>query len=308
MANLSLEHGNSDGSCLAYVWVGSVIAGPRFGDYQAAFRFGRLGYDLVEQRGLKRFQAKTYMNFGNVVLPWTRHVRAGRDPLRRAFDAANQGGDLNFAAFCCNHLNTNLLAAGDPLDEVQGEAERGLAFAQKMRFGLVIDAITGQLGLIRTLRGLTPIFGSFDEEGFDERLFQRHLANNSALALAEDRYWIRKLQARFFAGAYASAIVAAENAERLLWTSRTVFERAEYHFYAVLARAAVCNAASAAEQAQHLEALAADYRLLQEWADNCPENFANRAALVNAEIARLEGREIDAEHLYEQLAPSCAYH
>ena len=56
-----------------------MIAGPRFGDYKAGFRFGRLGYDLVEQRGLKRFQARTYMNFGNRVLPWTRHVRAGRD-------------------------------------------------------------------------------------------------------------------------------------------------------------------------------------------------------------------------------------
>jgi PAS domain S-box-containing protein len=300
MTNLSLEHGNSDGSCLAYVWVGSVIAGPRFGDYEAGFRFGRLGYDLVEQRGLKRFQSRTYMNFGNVLIPWTRHVRAGRDPLRRAFEAANQSGDMNFAAFCCNQLNTNLLAAGDPLDEVQGETEWGLAFARKMRFGLVIDAITGQLGLIRTLRGLTTAFGSFDEEGFNELVFEHHLENNPALALAEARYWVRKLQARFFAGAYASAIVAAAKAERLLWTSRTVFERAEYHFYAALARGALCDATSAAERAQYLEALAVDYRLLQGWADNCPENFANRAALVAAEIARLEGRELDSERLYEE--------
>src|SRR5262249_1108881 len=36
------------------------------------------------------------------------------------------------------------------------------------------------------------------------------------------------------------------------------------------------------------------------WAAHCPENFANRAALVGAEIARLEGRELDAERLYEQ--------
>ena len=145
-----------------------MIAGPRFGDYKAGFRFGQLGYDLVEQRGLKRFQARTYMNFGNVVMPWTRHVRAGRDLVRRAFEAANKIGDLTYAAYCCNHLNTNLLAAGDPLAEVQREAEHGLAFAQKMRFGLVIDRITAQLGLIRTLRGLTPTFGSFDDEQFDE--------------------------------------------------------------------------------------------------------------------------------------------
>ena len=44
----------------------AMVAGPRFGDYQAGFRFGRLGYELVEQRGLKRFQARTYLNFGSL--------------------------------------------------------------------------------------------------------------------------------------------------------------------------------------------------------------------------------------------------
>ena len=80
--------------------------------------------------------------------------------MRRAFEAANQIGDLTFAAYSCNSLITNLLAAGDPLVDVQREAEHGLAFAQKARFGLVIDVIATQLGLIRTLRGLTPTFGS----------------------------------------------------------------------------------------------------------------------------------------------------
>ena len=50
----------------------------------------------------------------------------------------------------------------------------------------------------------------------------------------------------------------------------------------------------------HFEALAAHHRQLEVWAANCPENFENRAALVGAEIARLEGRELDAEHLYEK--------
>ena len=85
--HLSLERGNSDGSCYAYVRLGTV-AGVHFGDYQAGFRFGQLGYDLVEQRGLKRFQVRTYMIFGNAVMPWTRHVKAGRDLVRRAFEMA----------------------------------------------------------------------------------------------------------------------------------------------------------------------------------------------------------------------------
>ena len=73
MVSLSLEHGNSDASCFAYVWF-AIFAGPRFGNYKDGFRFGRLGYDLVEKRGLTRYQARTYMSFGNIVMPWAKHA------------------------------------------------------------------------------------------------------------------------------------------------------------------------------------------------------------------------------------------
>src|SRR5712692_1140710 len=144
--NLSLEHGYSDGSCPHFEWLGAV-AGACFGDYQSGFRFGQLGYDLVEKRGLKRFQARTYNNFAVQVLPWTRHVKAARDLLRRAFEAAIKIGDITFAAYSCANLISNLLAAGDPLVEVQREVERGLAFVQKIGFGYAVDSMSPQLGL-----------------------------------------------------------------------------------------------------------------------------------------------------------------
>jgi PAS domain S-box-containing protein len=297
--NLSLERGNCDASCSAYVLL-SMVAGPRFGDYRTAvYRFGQLGYDLVEGRS-RHFQSRTYMDFGNNVLPWTRHVRAGRDLVHRAFEAANKIGDLNCAASCCNQLNTNLLAAGDPLAETEREAEQGLAFARKARYGIVIDAISAQLGLIRTLRGLTQTFGSFDDEQFDERRIERRFSENPDLAFVECWYWVRKLQACFFAGDYASAIEASSRAQPLLWTSASQFETAEYEFYGALSQAASSDSASPDRRRQHVEALAAHHSQLKIWAANCPDNFENRAALVGAEIARLEGRELDAERLYEQ--------
>ncbi|MGH9762904.1 MAG: histidine kinase, partial [Blastocatellia bacterium] len=234
MVNLSLEHGNSDGSCFAYVWF-AIIAGPRLGNYKDGFRFGRLGYELVEKCGLKRYQARTYMSFGNIVM-WAKHALEGRELVRRAFDAAYRIGDLTFAAYSCNELITNFLAVGDPLDEVQREAETGLAFALKARFGLVVDVITAQVGLIRTLRGLTPKFGCFNDEGFDEVQFERHLASNPVLGLPEFWYWARKTQARFLAGDYASAVDASLNAHRLLWTSPSQFETAEFRFYGALSQ------------------------------------------------------------------------
>ena len=277
-----------------------MVAGPRFGNYQAGFRFGKLGYDLVEQRGLHRYQARTYMAFGTLIIPWTKHIKTGREHQRRCFDAANRIGDLTYAAYSCNVLNTNLLAAGDPLAEAQREAETGLEFVTNIRFGLVIDCITAQLGLIRTLRGLTAKFGAFNDERFDELRFERHLASDPVLALPECWYWIRKLQARFFAGDYPAAIEASLNAERLLWTSPSFFEVAEYHFYSALSRAASFDSATDDSRQRHFEALAAHQKQHEIWAQHCPENFENRAALVGAEIARIEGRVLEAEQLYEQ--------
>ena len=99
-----------------------------------------------------------------------------------------------------------------------------------------------------------------------------------------------------------------------------MFETAEYHFYAALSHAASCVPALSdqgrftssrpaegglpfprtPEDQQHCEALAAHLGQLEAWAENCPENFENRAALVGAEIARIEGRVLEAEQFYEE--------
>src|SRR5258707_1329054 len=307
MAALSLEHGNSDGSCLAYVWLGGIL-GTHFGDYKTGFRFGRLGLDLVEKRGLDRLSARVYLVFAVHVAHWTQHLPSCRVFLQRAFDAAQRSGDLTYAAYSRYDLNTNLLASGDPLAEVEHEVENALEFVGKVRFGLISDLITAQHRLIRLLRGLTLDFNSFNDAEFDERRFEQHLDSNSRLVVAASRYWIRKLQACVYAGDGASAVAAASKAVSLLWTVPTQVELSEYHFYAALGRAARCDTAAAEERPQHLEALISHLDQIAIWADNCPATFANRVALVGAELARLEGRELDAERLYEQAIHSAREH
>jgi predicted ATPase len=318
IANLSLEHGNSDGSCVAYVHLGWFV-GPRFGDCQAAFRFGKLGLDLVEKRGLERFRARVSQCFAYFVNPWSRHLRTSVELLRRSFTTAQEAGDLKYAVYSCDRLVTFLLAAGDPLGDVQREAEHGLEFARKAKFDYIADVIAGQLSFIRTLRGLTPSFSSFNDREFDEGRFEQHLQADPHLVFATCWYWILKLQGRFYAGDYASALAAASKAEPLVQTmpyaeidlpehfisrkgvgSPGVFESVEYLFYDALARAAQYGSASFEQRSRYREALAANHQHLEAWAENCPENFGNRAALVGAEIARIEGRELDAQRLYER--------
>ena len=124
MASLSLEHGNSDGSCLGYAWLGSVL-GTYFGDYQAGFRFGTLGLELVEKHRLDRFNARVYLVFAVHVAQWTQPLGTSLAYLRRAFKAAQDSGDLSYAAYCCIDFTTNRFAAGDPLNDVEREAEDG---------------------------------------------------------------------------------------------------------------------------------------------------------------------------------------
>src|SRR6266404_5375055 len=296
MATCSLENGNCDASCYAYAFLHNFL-GARFADYRTGFQFGQLSFDLMEKRGLERFRARVYMRFGSGIIPWARQLSASREWIRRAFEIARETGDITYAVYCCKNMITNFLAAGDPLDDVQREAENYLAFAQKARSGLGVMMITGQLNLIRALRGLAP--------GLD---LEQNLENNPQLALPACWYWIRMLQAHFLAADYTSAIGAGEKAQKNLWMSAAYFEAAEYHFYSALARAAICDSAPTDQRPQHLEALVAHHKLLAVWAGHCPENFENREALVAAEIARLEGRDLDAMRLFEVAIRSAHEH
>ena len=269
---LTLERGNCDGSSLAY--------------------------QRLERCGLKRFQAGVYIVFGNLVMPWTQHVKSGRELVRRGVDVATRNGDVIYAAYGYANLIRNMLAAGDALAETQREADHGLEFARKVHFTFFIDLITAQLRLIRTLRGLTPIFGRFDDGEFDERQFEHQLSAGAALARPTAYYWIRKLQARFMSGDIEMALDASLSAHDLLWTL-SHSEMVEYRFCSALCHAAICRSAPPGDRQQHLEAMTAHQEQLKVWANNCPENYENRVALVDAEIADLEGRELEAERLYE---------
>jgi predicted ATPase/signal transduction histidine kinase/GAF domain-containing protein len=297
MASISLEHGNDDASGYAFVALG-LILGNRFGDYQSGHRFSKLGIELAEKHG--QFRARTYQIFSSHAAPWMQHLPTCRAYVRRTFDAAQETGDLSHAAYSCCDLVTNMLAVGDPLAEVEQETENGLDFARRAKFGLVGDVMMGQLALIRRLRDPSPEPAELNDTAVAEREVERRRERDRRLAKPMCCYWIRKLQAHFLFGNYAWAAAAASKAEPLLWTARTDFEFAEYHFYSGLTRAALCDSISADEQQPHLDALCAHHRQVAVWAKNCPENFANRAALLEAEIARLEGRPLDAEHLYEK--------
>jgi PAS domain S-box-containing protein len=302
--NLSLEHGNSEAAPVNYVAMG-MIAGPRFGHYDEGCRFGKMACDLLERRRLTHFGARTYVGFA-IVAPWTRPLREGIDPSRRAYQMAKDHGDPTYASLAARGLSSILLALGHPLDQFEREVGDALAFVQ--RFGFFLDRLSAPLALARTLRGRTARFGSLDDGEFTERSFEERITGQPSRAFLECYYWLRKLQARFFVGDYTSAIEATEKMDAWYATSAALsllpLEKAEYHFYAGLTRAARCEPMGPDPYTEHREALGAHELHLRALAANCPQNYEDHAALVGAEIARIEGRPLDAMDLYERAIAS----
>jgi transcriptional regulator with GAF, ATPase, and Fis domain/predicted ATPase len=300
MANLSLEHGHCDASTVAWAQL-SMVVGPRFGHYRQGFRFGNLGVALAECENLSRHRGRVYTIVGYHVLPWTRPLQVASEWMQRAFDLALETGDVLFVARSSSHLISLRLASGDRLNDVQAEAERHLAFSRRAGFEPLVYCFLAQLHLIGVLRG-----GSARAPQTDDAEVERPLEQDPRLAFAACWYWIRKLQARFHVGDYASTLEMAARAEPLLWTSPTFFELAEYHFYSGLAHAVAWNSAPETERSRHREALARHEAQLATWAAICAETFGSRAALAAAELARVEDRVLDAERLYEEAVRSAA--
>ncbi|MEO8353472.1 MAG: ATP-binding protein, partial [Chthoniobacteraceae bacterium] len=295
MVNLSLEHGNCDASPCAYALL-NLVLGLGLGDFSMAYRFGKLGCDLVEQRGFDRFKTKVYTLCGTLALPWTQHLPLSRATLRRAIEAAAMSGDVTYAAYSRRSLVVNLLTSGEPLSEVERELDQAIAFSRAARLGLSTDSFESTRYLIRGLRGEAD-----EEELSEDPKFTRRLTEGGArLAVVAARYWLHLMQARFFADNPKGVLTAAAKASVLLWSVRPYLETVEYHFYHALAQAAAFESMPAAQRPAVLAEIEAHRRQIAKWAKGCPENHAHRVTLIAAEIARLEGRPSDAEQLYEE--------
>jgi PAS domain S-box-containing protein len=296
MVNLSLQHGISDASTFGYAGLGVILCQP-FRHYAEGYRFAKLACDLVEKHGFAAYKTKTCLAAEMVAL-WTHPIDFGIRLVRAGLQAGAETGDLSFASFCCMHLVTNLLIQGVHLDEVWREAEVCLDFVRRAKYLDAADAIISQRQFIRNLRGETARFSSFSDETFDETRFEARLTEDRMTPMVS-RYWILKIQARFMSGDYAQALDAAQQAKRVHFSSEAFLHSLDYNYYAALTIAACCENASAEEQQELRELLTAHEEQLRVWAETYPPTFADKHALVGAEIARIEGRDGDAMRLYE---------
>jgi signal transduction histidine kinase len=297
MVKVSMQHGTSDASAHAYAFWG-VTLGRVFRRHGEGYRFAKLACDLVEKHGFIASQAKVYVQMGALAV-WTQPIAIAIDFTRTAFRAAIEMGDLIYACYGMSQSVTDLLLRNDPLDVVWRESEIALDFARETKYADAADVIVSQQRFIAIMQGRTASFSTFSYAQFDEAAFEAQLTGERMSSMICS-YWILKLKARYLSGDYVEALAAADKAQQLLSATAGQIQLLDYFYYAPLTVAACYENASADDQQGQRELLTAHQEQLREWAENYPPTFADKHALVSAEIARLEGHAFDAMQLYEQ--------
>jgi predicted ATPase/signal transduction histidine kinase len=294
---IGLQHGVSDASALGFALLG-FISGPVFHRYDESYRFAKLACDLVEKHRFVANQPKVYHAMGTVAF-WTQPVGTAVDFMRATFRTAIEIGDLTFACYGLYQIVTGLLLRSDPLAAVWRESEMALDFAREAKYDGAADIIRSQQRFIATMQGRTATFSTFSDAQVDEATFEAQLIRDR-MPVTVCFYWILKLKARFLSGDYAEALAIAEKVKPLLSTATSQVQVLDYFSYTALTVAALYESASGDEQSGWREILTAHQEQLREWAETYPPTFADKYALVSAEIARLERRDADAMRLYEQ--------
>jgi PAS domain S-box-containing protein len=305
MVKVSMRHGTSGPSAHAYGYAGGVL-GLAFHRYRDAHRFAKLACDLVEKHDFIAYRSKVHYAMGTVAF-WTLPIGTAIDFMRATYRTAIETGDLTFACYGMFQSVTGLLLRNDPLDAVWRESQMALDFARQAKYGDATEMIESQRRFIATMLGKTATFSTFSDAQFEEATFEAQLIEKG-MNLVIAWYWILKLKARFLSGNYVEALAAGDKVKSLLSAAAAQIQLLDYYYYASLTVTALYENASAAEQSGWRELLTTHQEQLREWADSYPPTFADKHALVSAEIARIEGRDADAMRLYEQAIQSAREH
>jgi PAS domain S-box-containing protein len=297
MVNISIEHGVCGPTAHGCGFLGYIL-GPSFHRYDEAYRFGKLACDLAEKHDFFAYKARTYVAMALVAV-WSRPLEIAVDFNRAAFHAATETGSPEMASYSLFHLLADLFLRNDPLDNLWRESEIALHYVREAKFHDVADIIVSKQRLIAAMQGRTRSLSSFSDAQFDEAAFEAGLTADR-MPMLVCLYWITKLKARYLSGDYTEVIVAADKVKPMLWAAAAHIHLLDYYFYTALAVTALYEEAPEKKQAEWRELLASHQEQLREWAENYPPNFADKHDLVAAEIARIEGREMEAMRLYDQ--------
>lgn len=297
MVNLSLQHGEVAGSDYAYSVYGLMLAGVA-GELGKGYEFAELGVALNERNGDVHTRCMVHFLFGTSLVFYRQPYTAGegyRDSARRG---ALEVGNFAYVSFYCLQSAAQALVADADLHGAAARFDDLAGLLRKTRDAASTAVVEFMRRVAVNLGGETPTT-ALSGEGFDEAAFVAHLPPGG---LVPWLYAIGKLRLAYLYGELAQAQGFAARARALQATGAGMGHNyaTEQSLYAGLTAAARWGEADAAERPALVQELAESRAALQAWSASNPAQFRAIQLLLDAEAARLAGREAEAAGGYEQ--------
>jgi predicted ATPase/class 3 adenylate cyclase len=289
---LSLRHGHSSASGWAYNLYGAILAAG-LGDIVGGKEIATFGFDLARARGDQWMQNRIAGPYYITVAHWSMPMHETQAALQECIDQSMALGSYNPAGASLMYLQFYRLFSGTPLGTIVGEQLDAMRFAKAISQGIAVDftSICHQLASDLLLDTSDPIRADlaaaelqrFAAAGNKNGVFMVHFA--------------RALHA-LIAGDLDAALAHSDLANPDERSAAGTILGQEYPFIRglILTR---CAQSSPRRSAMLREARARR-KTLRGWQVHCPHNLEHKADLVDAGIARLEGRDAAAAALYDR--------
>jgi predicted ATPase/CheY-like chemotaxis protein len=302
VVNLTLQYGNIEQvgySHPAFAGLLCWIAD----DFEMAKAFG----DLSTQLMTKVFQSPTdrsvyFLMHGSSVQHWFEPLNKGSQDYAEACEIGLQSGNLQYTAYALGHNMYCRFYQGIELDDLIKESERSLAFSRTRFNQWAIDLLEGGLKIFSFLA---------NEKNNDAEDFPQEAQYLNAVELHHNIqvtciYKSMKSLALLCLGRYEEALSLSEQVMPILYTVGTqgLLPWAEHLFTRALILTALVEQVDENQQAIYRTELVSLAAKLQLWSASCSTNFAFKAQLIAAEIARLDENYITTIELYEQAIDS----
>lgn len=289
-----LDHGNVPEAAGAYTAYGMLLCMQSLKNAAKAHALGELSIALSKRLGVEPQLANIYLVLGGMIGPWSRHARHCREYLEKGARTHLQYGEVLESGSCRVYLVLMEFLLGGHLQNAAKLADESWDFCRRMKLLYPLAPLARIRGLLAELRGGAESVETLqpqDAEGGDTG---GGMASWNGLLVGALQTFCLYLH-----GEAVKALEAAEKTEQLYFTHLNSFIAAEWPFIYGLALAKACSGCAPGERPAHMGLLRRKSAMLAEMAEACAENFLCRSALIEAELARLEGRHWDALGRYE---------
>jgi predicted ATPase/signal transduction histidine kinase/tRNA A-37 threonylcarbamoyl transferase component Bud32 len=305
MVNLSLKYGNVPESSLGYACYGMLL-GSVFGNYQSGYEFSVVALKLSEKFNSLVQKCKACEVLVGHTLHWAKHIKGSRLISNNGYQAGLDSGEFQWSGYILIYKLFALLYQGENLAVILTESQNYLVFAKKTKNHLATDSMRGlfiEISKLADLAGIKPEkFYLHNEEISEYEHLEDCKRNKNFFSIC--LFYIIKSQVFYLCNEFDSARRIALEAEKLLNFILGQIPVVEHNFYLALSLTALYPSTSELQQEQYWNKLETLSKQMKIWADNCPENFLHKYLLMQAEMARISGKAIEAVDLYDRAIES----